>query len=862
MFFPAINRGFLRLVLQRRPNTDLYFLLICQTLSVAMVTGILLFSNGIEQLIYQESARMMAADLVVDSSRPVPSEWRERLADANRQSAETNDGATGLNDATAFLPVVEEVRSANLMSMLFAGESMQLTDLRAVTDGYPLRGELTAIADEGAAPLLQSDSPAVGSIWLDVTSMRLLNASVGDRIEVGSKNLLFEKILHEEPGSALPGVGFSGRALMHFDDLLASELIQPGSRIEYQWMLAGPENAIGELADWLEPELSDHETLVSFRDGDERTQLILGRVRSYISLGSVMAVLLTGIAAMMTAARYMAGQQDRVAIMRALGAGRQSLLAFYLLQFGFYSLLALLLGYAIGYFGQLVVFSWLRDWIDVPIQTDPRAFIAGAVTALFCLLCFALPTVVGLLKTSPMRLLRAESSSTSQVRGILLFAVGFLALMVYYSGSWQITLWVYGAIIVLALIVWLVMRALVWLVRRLMSSPLSRRIALPLAMGLQSFCRQTQQVQLRTVLLASTVALLAATWILRSGLIDDWDSQVPSDAPNFFALDIAPSSVDELSARFVEANIISEPMYPVARARLVAFNGLEAEAFGISSEEALESLGREMVLTESATIPPGNTIAKGVWHGEDPEGLASEDALRVSVESGFASELGLSIGDRLQFSFAGQEHDFEVSSFRDLDWNSMKPNFFFVLEPPGIARLPYSHMTSFLAEETALPELEQIARDMPGMTLVDIGLIVERVRAILARVSLAVESIAVMTVVAGLLVVIASLRVSLRVRVQEFCIMRALGASQATLMGSLIAELAITGLVAAITGMLTASVLVSGIGRLVFDLQLLLPLDLWFLLPTLLLLLVVSVGYWVLRPVLESSPIQLWRSAV
>lgn len=192
----------------------------------------------------------------------------------------------------------------------------------------------------------------------------------------------------------------------------------------------------------------------------------------------------------------------------------------------------------------------------------------------------------------------------------------------------------------------------------------------------------------------------------------------------------------------------------------------------------------------------------------------------------------------------------------------MKPNFFFVLEPPGIRRLPYSHMTSFFAAETAIPELEIIARDMPGMTLIDIGLIVERVRAILARVSLAVESIAVMTVVAGVLVVIASLRVSLRVRVQEFCIMRALGASQGTLIGSLIAELAITGLVAALTGMLTASLLVAGVGRAVFDLQLLLPLSLWFLFPAMLLLVVVAVGYWVLRPVLAISPIQLWRSAV
>lgn len=858
MSFSAINRGFLRLVLRRRPNTDLYFLLICQTLSVAMVTGILLFSNGIEQLIYQESARMMAADVIVEGSRPVPASWRAQLTENNTEETGVDVVVSTANTEQH----IQDVRSANLMSMLFAGDAMQLTDLRATTDGYPLRGQLTAANTVGAAPERQSQSPAIGKIWLDQTSMRLLEVVPGDRIEVGALKLIFEKILHEEPGNSLPGVGFSGRALMHFDDLSRSGLIQPGSRIEYQWMLAGPENSLTVFTRWLENQLTEHESLVSLRDGDERTQLILGRVRSYISLGSVMAVLLTGIAAMMTAARYMAGQQDRVAIMRALGAGQQSLLAYYLLQFGLYSLAALILGYLIGFFSQAAIFAWLRDWIDVPIKTDPRAFIAGAVTALFCLLCFALPTVIGLLRTSPMRLLRAESSSTSQIKGVLLFAIGFLLLMVYYSGSWRITLWVYGALVLLAVVVWLVMQLLVWAVRGLMASSWSTRIALPVSMGLQSFCRQTQQVQLRTVLLASTVALLAATWILRSGLIDNWEAQVPDEAPNYFALDIAPSSVGDLSTRLNAASIVTEPMYPVARARLVGFNGVDAKTFGINSEDALESLGREMVLTESASIPPGNLIAKGQWHGDNPSNNDGEASLQVSVESGFAAELGLSIGDLLQFSFAGKQHEFVVSSLRDLDWNSMKPNFFFVLEPPGIRRLPYSHMTSFFAAETTIPELELIARDMPGMTLIDIGLIVERVRAILARVSLAVESIAVMTVVAGVLVVIASLRVSLRVRVQEFCIMRALGASQGTLIGSLIAELAITGLVAALTGMLTASLLVTGVGRAVFDLQLLLPLSLWFLLPAMLLLVVVAVGYWVLRPVLAISPIQLWRSAV
>lgn len=842
----GINRGFLRLVLQRRPNSDLYFLLVCQTLAVAMVTGILLFSSGIEQLIYRESAQMMAADTIVESSRPIPEPWRARLE---------NDNAIAANE-------IAEVRSARFMSMLFSGESMQLTNIRAVTHGYPLRGELTAADTVNAEPVVQPDSPPRGQIWLDETAIRLLDLAPGEEVELGEISLSVGKVLHDEPGSALPGIGFSGRALMHFDDLSGSGLVQPGSRVSYEWMLAGPAAELDRFSRWLGESLSEHDSIVSHRDGDERTQEILERVRSYISLGSVMAVLLTGIAAMMTAARYMAGQQDRVAIMRALGAGRSSLLAYYLLQFGAYSLASLLLGYLVGFVAQALVFEWLGDWVEIPVVLDPRAFIAGAVTTVFCLLCFALPTVLGLLKTSPMRLLRAESANASQLRGILLFAAGFLLLMVYYSGSWQITLWVYGGVLLLATAVWIAMRLLVLCMRMIAESRWARSMPLAVLMGLQSFCRQTQQVQLRTVLLASTVALLATTWIVRTGLLDDWQSQLPEDAPNFFALDIPPDLADRFTSLLSEQSIRSEPLYPVSRARLVAFNGMDAGTFGIRDAEALSSLDREMVLTESKELPPGNEIVTGSWHGDQIEDTGQNGLLRVSMEAEYAGELGVTTGDRLSFSFAGQQQEFVVSSLRALDWNSMQPNFYFVLEPPGVSNMPYSFMTSFRVAEESRVAMDKIAREVPGMTLIDIGQIVERVTAILQRVSLAVESIAGLTVIAGVLVVVASLRMSLAVRMQEFCIMRALGASQRTLAGSLVAELVITGLVAALSGMLTATVLVSGLGRAIFDLQLLLPPVLWVELPGLLIVIVAATGLWVLRPVLVVSPVQLWRTAL
>ena len=207
------------LLLRKKPAAQLWLYLLCQWLAVAVVTGILLFTDRIAQAVYQESAAMLAADLVVESSRPVDAQWL----------------------AQALASDIDQVQLARMPSMLYRADQQQLTDITAVTPGYPLRGELTAAAAQGdsfqAAGQFERSLPDRGEVWLDEAAANALDAVPGDRIEVGATELTFTMLLGEQPGNLLPSFGLSGRALMRYEDLPAAQLIAPGSRVLYQWLL-------------------------------------------------------------------------------------------------------------------------------------------------------------------------------------------------------------------------------------------------------------------------------------------------------------------------------------------------------------------------------------------------------------------------------------------------------------------------------------------------------------------------------------------------------------------------------------------------------------------------------------------------
>ncbi len=842
---PAARHSSLRLaqlLLRKKPAAQLWLFLVCQWLAISVVTGILLFTDRIAQAVYQESAEMLAADLVVESSRPVQPQWLEEARSRG----------------------VGQVQLARMPSMLYRADQQQLTDITAVTLGYPLRGELTVAAALGQ-PLVDASRfaqalPAPGELWLDEAGAIALDAVPGDVIEVGATKLVFTRVLGDQPGNLLPSFGMSGRALMRYEDLPASQLVAPGSRVLYQWLLAAEQAQLSGFRSWLQPRLSEHETLQTPQQGTETTEQIISRALSFLNLGGAVAVLLAGIAAMIAATCYMNEQVDGMAIMRALGARQRQLVLAYMLQLGCYTLLALLLGYCTGFAVQALAFSLIGDWLALPPPTLPlAAFLAGFATSLFCLLSFGLPTLLSVARVSPMHVLRSASASRSNRNGTVLFALGFVLLLYFYSGSWEAMAMVVGGIAMLtalvALVAWLLLAAIARMRDSVEASASSGVMLRALLVGSAAFCRQPAATRLRIVALAVTIALLCVIISLRTSLLQAWQASLPDDAPNYFALNIAPEQGQDFADWLARGNATSQPLYPVARARLLAINGGSFAAAGVTDPGALAELEREMMLTQSATLPPDNEVLQGRW--DDP----GEPGLQVSVERSIADELQIELGDKLHFSFAGEEIVVTVTSVRSLDWESMQPNFYFVLLPPAMEAFPYTYMTSFYLPPSQGSPMSPLRSAFPTAIVVDIGAMVERAERILDRVGLAVESVAWGTALAGLLVVLASLQATMLTRMRETTIARALGGTAALLRTALVVELLLNGLVAGAVGVLTAAVLVYGFGELVFDTAMLLSVQVAVLMPVVTVVLVLGTGLWLLRPVTRQSPSAIWRQA-
>jgi putative ABC transport system permease protein len=260
---------------------------------------------------------------------------------------------------------------------------------------------------------------------------------------------------------------------------------------------------------------------------------------------------------------------------------------------------------------------------------------------------------------------------------------------------------------------------------------------------------------------------------------------------------------------------------------------------------------REFNLSTMRTIPPQNKVVKGRWYDDRrPE---------ASVEEGLAKTLNLKLGDTLRFDIAGQAVEARITSLRKLEWGSMRVNFFVILNPALVADLPQTWITAFHVPAANNGLLNQLTRDFPNLTLVDIGSVIKQVQAVVDQVVTAVEFLFLFTLASGVLVLYAALVGSQDERTREAGLLRALGATRRQLSQAQWIEFALTGGLAGILAASGAAIVGWILARYVFNFE-------WTFNPVVWLAgLAVGascafIGGWIgLRNVLKQPPLQTLR---
>jgi putative ABC transport system permease protein len=471
-------------------------------------------------------------------------------------------------------------------------------------------------------------------------------------------------------------------------------------------------------------------------------------------------------------------------------------------------------------------------------------FILGAGTGTLCLLAFVLPPMLALAKVAPAQVLRQSSSQSKTNMGHL--AIGFSAVitLVYWHSQ---SLLISSALIVGVVIILILLALLANLLIKL-GNKLRPHLGQGGKIGLANLARRKHQNSLQVAIFGLALMLLFSLISVRTFLIDDWQQQLTEDTPNLFLFNIYQQQRESLVDSMEQQGLSTQALtfFPIARARL--------------TEPKMDNPrgDRELNLTWSQNLPVGNSISEGQWW-DTSDTDASNSPLEVSIETDYAQDMGLTLGQSLTFNVAGTQHEAVLSNIREVDWSSMQPNFFFVFSRPLVEANSASYMASVYIAPQDRSKLGPLLRQQPTISMLDVDQILQQVQRVVAQLSLAVESILVMVLGAGILVLVASIQASIDERRHESAILRTLGASKSLIRSILLVEYASLGFVSGLIAGVSAEALVAVLQNQLFQMPIQFHWPLWVLTPFTGMLIIGACGWWFNRTVVTAPPLRTLR---
>ena len=846
---------------------ELRLLMVAVTLAVAALTAVGFFSDRLQAGLQRDARQLLGGDAVVVSDNPPAAPWVEQA-----------DRLKLRHVLTLTFPTMGRADDAQ-------GGATRLVALKAVGDGYPLRGQLRLArdaADREGQPT--SGIPERGTVWVDAALLEALALKSGDALLLGDARFRIAELIALEPDRGTGFMTFAPRVMLNAADLSATGLVQPASRITYRLAVAGDEPAVRQYLTWAEAEVKKPEVhgvrLESLGSGRPEMTRTLDRAEKFLSLVALLAALLSAVAVALAARGFAARHLDDCAMLRVLGLPQRAIAGAYTVEFVLVGLAASAAGVLIGYAVHHVFVALLAGLVDAalpPPSVWPVLF--GIGIGLTLLVAFGLPPVLQLAQVPPLRVLRRDVGALkpASLAVLGLGVAGFAALLLAVSSDLTLGLIAVGgfagAAAVFALLSWVAVKGL----RRAVNEQTAPRW-LMLATRQMSARPAYAVVQISS--LAVGLLALVLLVLLRTDLISSWRAATPADAPNRFVINVMPDQGEAFRATLKDAGVTKMDWYPMFRGRLVAINGKPVNPNDFSDDRAQRLVDREFNLSHAAERPPHNEISAGRWQ--------PNEAGAVSVEQGLAETLGLKLGDRMTFDIAGTPAEGKITSLRKVDWASMHANFFVMFPLAEMPDMPITYIAAYRAPEIWPPRASAsreslppegaratlgrpgggaagfdnaLVRQFPNITNVDMSATLAQVQRVLDQVIRAVEFLFGFTLVAGLIVLFAAVSATREERAREFAIMRAVGASSRLLGDVQRAELVGVGLLA---GFLASAVAV-GVGwamaRYAFEFN-------WTASPWVPLagsavgaVLALVAGWWGLRDVLRRPVVETLRRA-
>ena len=781
----------------------LLFFFVCIAVGVAAIVALRSVIQSVREVFGTEAKALIAADVLIGTNR----EWTPAI----RQTIERRLAGAGAIGTTDTIETPTMVRPAETSKTV-----AKMVELRAVQSSFPLYGAVTLDGGQTYSHALVEHH----GVLVRPELLTTLDVKVGDRIVIGQAVFTIRGLLVREPGR-MGGFSLGPRVLIDYDDLASTGLLSFGSRAGRQLLVKMPEDRIEPLVRELRRDVREEFVNVrSYRSNEDQIGRDFDRAENYLSLVGLIIVILGGIAVSSVTRVFILQKIRSIAVLKCVGASSRQVMGVYVLQVMALGLAGSLLGVAIARAAIAAIPFALGPSSSLLAQAHygvswSAAAQGGAIGVLVSLLFSVVPLLqIRLIK--PSLLLRDETRRRSRdwttIVAFVLVSLALVAVTAWQAASLRVGVIVCVGFAGLALVLQLAGRGLVALV-----TPLANSRSFPLRHAVLHLSRPGNQTRVILLAVGLGAFFIVGVRSLQATLLDEFSVQVSNESPDMFLLDVQRGQVDGVRAFLSDpANAAGDVnLIPVLRARVVGVQGSETNLEGVEAIRTRGSLAREYTITYRDHLEPNERVTDGrFWTGpsQEPE---------VSIEKGIHERFAINVGDTMKFDVLGRTFSARVSSVRNVEWReSRNGGFMFVFRPGPLEQAPHTYVAPLKGPATVEARARfqhDLVQRFPNVSVIDFREIMETLRDVMSKVTLAITVVGGLVLFSGVLILIGAVAMTKFQRVYEAAVFKTLGASTRTITRMLLLEYGVLGSLAGLVGSMGAIALTWGVTRYALD---------------------------------------------
>lgn len=820
----------------RKNRSRLLLFISSIVLGIAALVAVYSFKDNMQRDIDEQAKELTGADLIIESRRAVDSATLKAIVN--------------LGDDRA-----QERTFASMIYFVKNGGS-RLIQLKALQGKYPFYGSIETNPVK-AGQTFQNDRNAL----VDQTLMLQYDAKVGDSIKIGDLHFAISGILQKAPGQTGISASIAPIVYIPLTYLEKTGLTKIGSRITYRFYYQYHNaDALASTIKKLEPKIEkeglDIETVASKKEQTGRSFRDMSR---FLALSGFIALLLGCIGVGSAIHVYIQEKLSTIATLRCLGLKARHAFFIYLIQISFIGLIGAILGAILGTLIQFLLPIVLKDFLPVEItmQVSWLAIAQGMILGLIISILFALPSLLGVRKISPLNAIRASFENQTTKRDPLKWLV-YLLMLAFVFGFTYLqmksvvqTFAFTMAIVIAFLLLFLFSKVLMFLVKKFL--PLSWSYLW--RQGFANLYRPNNQTLMLTVSIGLSTAFICTLFFVQGILISRVTLSSGANQPNMVMFDIQNTQKEELNQLTKSYNLPLMNQVPIITMRIEDINGKKLAA---DSSNANAFRG-EIRATYQDTLTVAEKITAGVWTGK----VASATApIYISLEQGYAKRINVKVKDKILFNVQGMLIPTVVGSLREVNWGSMQTNFRVVFPTGVLESAPQFHvlMTRVPSKEVSAKYQGAVVKSFPNVSMIDLGLVLKLLDELLDKISFVIRFMAGFSMATGWIVLLSAVLTSKNQRIKESILLRTLGASSKQVLAINAVEHFFLGVFAAGAGLILA---LSGswlLAKFSFEASFAPPLLPIISLFAIVVALVVITGVWSTRGVLNQPPLKILRN--